>query len=113
MSSEDYEDEIEIWEGDYGTDIEMQCSRKGVPFNLEGYTLKLRVTDKAFATLKIDATATPVDAMNGTCKYTIQQNDFNHPNKLYYAAIIATKTGIEITFGDLKIRVLKKPPKVS
>lgn len=105
-----YDDEMEIWAGDYGRNIQLQCSIKGVPYNLNGHTLNFRVTDAAYGTLKVDGTAVPFDAENGLCTYLIQQNDFNQPDKLYYAAIIATKTGVEITFGGLKIRVLKKPP---
>jgi hypothetical protein len=105
-----YRDEIEVWLNDYGYDINFQCTdESGAAFNLTGYTVNIRVALPNASACKFIKTAVVTDAANGLAKYSTVQGDFDTVGT-YEVALIGTKTGSEITFGNLRIIVQAKPP---
>jgi len=107
-----YKEEIEVWVDDKGYDINFQLTDdEGTPFVLTGYTVKIRVYEPDATSCKFTpATCTITDAANGKCKYNVQNGDFDVEEKEYLVTFVATKTGVEVSFGGLSIKVRKKAP---
>jgi len=74
-----YFDEIVLVQNDYGKDLEMRVVDKdGNAHDLTGATLKFYMRKRGATTNKVDgASATIVDAAQGTCKYTWQSGDLD------------------------------------
>jgi len=106
-----YKDEIEVWQGDYGYDINAQLTDdEGNPFDLTGYTVVVRAAVQDATTKKWDRTCTITDATNGKVKWTVQSGDFDTAGEILTLTFVATKTGVEVSFGGLQIKVLWRVP---
>jgi hypothetical protein len=103
-----YVEEIEVYEDDYGYEINGQCKDKdGNVFDLTGYTVTVYVSEIGSTTKLFSIAATITDAANGKYKFTVANTHFTTGNKKYFVEAVATKTGVEITFGDAKVIVKK------
>src|SRR5579872_722272 len=102
---------ISIVQGDYGYDLNFTCKDSaGVVVNLTGATLAF------FAQSVFDGAVNFSNAMVivgsptlGTCKYTVQANDFIVPGSYNAEIQLNYGTGTEIvSFSGIKIEVVAK-----
>lgn len=109
-----YKEEIEVWVDDYGYDINAQLTDdEGNVFDLTGYTVVVRVTEPNATNSKFQSNCTITDAANGKVKFTVADGNFDVAGQTYAAVFIATKTGVEVSFGGLQIYCNWKPQPVS
>lgn len=104
---------IEIVEGDKAYDLNFTLQDyNGNAINLSGSTLSLKVQKEHETTLKFTGSMTIVSAANGTCKYTVQETDFDAPGT--YDAEIEITNGTQIvTYSNIKIYVKPQLPKTN
>lgn len=117
-----YEEEIEIVEGTFGKDINLQAQEEGNPVDLTGCTVKLTIYDPEEPdSYVLNATCIAVDLTQGQVKYTLQESDwvcYSPPsptgtlegNMTYEGALIATKVGYHEEFPGLKIKIKERAP---
>lgn len=110
-----YESEIEIVEGTFGKDVNLQAQDKeGNGVDLTGCTVTFKVWKEGETSSRLSETCTPVDLTVGKVKYTLQQTDWS-PSKLearekYNASLVAAKAGYQEEFINLTIVTAKKAP---
>lgn len=109
-----YKDKIEVWLDDYGYDINAQLTDdEGNVFVLTGYTVVVRGSEPDATASKFQNSCTITDAANGKVKWTVPTGDFDDPGKTYIVTFIATKVGVEVSFGGFTIEVGWKPRPVA
>lgn len=117
-----YEEKIEVFQNDYGYDINMQATDKdGTVINLTNCTIKWRVweqkqSQETTPTCKFIGTCSIVDAATGKCKYTVQSGNFDLANVTYSSQLVLTKTPTtpvyELKCSGLTVHVIEEAPSV-
>ena len=118
--SSPYLNKIELYEGDFGKAVHFKCTDKydKTPFDLSGYTVKLRFAIKGKSTSHLIVDATIDSNPDGTIHYDlvsgdldIDDSDFNDDGECEMdVQAIAVKAGYEETFGGLTLIVKEKLP---
>lgn len=113
MSTE-YKDKISVWMQDKGYDIPAHLTDDdGNDFDLTGYTVVVRGSEPDAANSKFENACTKTVEAEGKVKWTVGASDFDTFGKTYVMVFIATKTGVEVSFGGLTIEVGWKPQPTS
>lgn len=110
-----YESEIEIVEGTYGKDVNLQAQdADGNGVDLTGCTVKWHIYAPGGTSCVLIATCTAVDLSVGKVKYTLQQTDWDtgklEAPKDYKTSLVATKTGYREEFPNLILRTIPQAP---
>ena len=115
-----YLNRIELYEGDFGKAVHFKCTDKydKTPFDLTGYTVKLRFAIKGKSTSHLIVDATVDDNPGGLIHYDLvsgdldfDDTDFNDDGECELEVqAIAVKAGFEETFGGLTLIVKEKLP---
>jgi len=95
-----YKDEIEVGQNDYGYPVNMQVTdSNGDAFPLTGgYTVKWQVTPYGSNTPKFTGDCTITEESEGKIKYDVVEGNFDEADKIYATLILATKTGVALSF---------------
>lgn len=79
----------------------------GTAFNLTGYSLLFKVKKEGADAIKFSTAMAIVSAAAGTCKYTVQDTNFNDTG-IFNAEIQLTKSSEIITFTEIRITVVEE-----
>ena len=103
---------INVFQNDRLYDIDFTLKdANDVVVDLTGSTLIFRAQKQGASVQKFAGNMTIVDAVSGTCKYTVADGDFDEAGD-YYAEIQVTFGGGKIiTFGDIVVHVKPELPR--
>ena len=102
---------INAYEGDYGYDLMFTITDvDGNAFNLTGGTITFKTALVGSSTLSINSACTIVTAIDGTCAYTTQSDDFATAG-LYSAELEIAIASKVYTIGDMQINVIEDLPR--
>lgn len=94
---------------DYDLNFTLQNNDETV-FDLTGATIKFNAQEVDDSELSVEGTMSIVLAGSGTCKYTVQEDDFDEAGE-YYTEIEVTIGSQIITFGDILITAKNELPR--
>ena len=99
---------IQITQNDKGFDLNFTVKKSnGDPFVLTGMAIELQVAEKVVFTTKFTGACVIIDAVNGTCYYTVIADNFNEA-KNYHGTLRFTKGNIVESTRRFEIEVVAK-----
>jgi hypothetical protein len=94
-----YKNEIEVGQNDFGYPINMQVTDSdGEAFPLTDYAVQWQVTEYGKTTPKFTGDCTVTEESEGKIKYDVLEGNFDEADKIYATVILATKTGVTLSF---------------
>jgi len=110
-----YEEEIEIVEGTFGKDVNLQAQdSEGTGVDLAGGTVTWHVYQAKGTVNALLGTCVAVDLTLGKVKYTLQSGDWGTLKLVggveYKSSLVAKKSGYQEEFPNLKVTTIEQAP---
>jgi len=110
-----YEEEIEIVEGTFGKDVNLQAQdSEGDAVALTGGTVTWHVYSAKGTVCVLLGTCTAVDLANGKVKYSLLTGDWGagklQGGEEYKSSLVCVKAGYREEFPNLKVTTIEQAP---
>lgn len=102
---------ITIVQTDYGYDLAFTLEDfSGVPLDISAATLVFEAQSISDPTIVVSEPMTVLSGPAGTCKYTVQQNDFTVAGQYSVQIIVSFSVAEVVTFPNINLCVLARLP---